>query len=221
MSELRHRYCHPTRSAGIRNAAIGGDQPPANAPLNSVQREKEPGSEPAISTLAKAADGCGRGWYYNGRRCVPQDSLDAVDSRAVVVSGSVDRNHSLMDARTAGAIGKPLEGHRDEVSAVALVAVDGRAVVVSGSFACGTRGRGSDPHTARGTQGRGQRGHARHGRWSGLRGLGKWGWDRASLGCENPSEIKIAVVGGGRQKEVAGALKRENPGLTFLGGRVR
>ena len=23
MSELRHRYCHPTRSVGIRNAAIG------------------------------------------------------------------------------------------------------------------------------------------------------------------------------------------------------
>ena len=27
----------------------------------------------AISTVAKAEDGCGRGWYYNGRRCVPQD----------------------------------------------------------------------------------------------------------------------------------------------------
>jgi hypothetical protein len=26
-----------------------------------------------ISTVAQAADGCGRGWYYNGRRCVPQD----------------------------------------------------------------------------------------------------------------------------------------------------
>ena len=26
-----------------------------------------------ISTVADAADGCGRGWYYNGRRCVPQD----------------------------------------------------------------------------------------------------------------------------------------------------
>src|SRR5437588_8208765 len=26
-----------------------------------------------ISTVAEAADGCGRGWYYNGRRCVPQD----------------------------------------------------------------------------------------------------------------------------------------------------
>jgi hypothetical protein len=26
-----------------------------------------------ISTTAKAADGCGRGWYYNGRRCVPMD----------------------------------------------------------------------------------------------------------------------------------------------------
>ena len=24
-----------------------------------------------ISTVAEAADGCGRGWYYNGRRCVP------------------------------------------------------------------------------------------------------------------------------------------------------
>jgi hypothetical protein len=26
-----------------------------------------------ISTVAEAADGCGRGLYYNGRRCVPQD----------------------------------------------------------------------------------------------------------------------------------------------------
>jgi hypothetical protein len=26
-----------------------------------------------VSTFAEAADGCGRGWYYNGRRCVPQD----------------------------------------------------------------------------------------------------------------------------------------------------
>ena len=26
-----------------------------------------------ISTVAEAADGCGRGMYYNGRRCVPQD----------------------------------------------------------------------------------------------------------------------------------------------------
>ena len=26
-----------------------------------------------ISTVAEAAQGCGRGWYYNGRRCVPQD----------------------------------------------------------------------------------------------------------------------------------------------------
>jgi hypothetical protein len=25
------------------------------------------------SVVAEAADGCGRGWYYNGRRCVPQD----------------------------------------------------------------------------------------------------------------------------------------------------
>jgi|SRR5947208_2556261 len=27
----------------------------------------------AISTIAEAADGCGRGWFYNGRRCVPMD----------------------------------------------------------------------------------------------------------------------------------------------------
>jgi hypothetical protein len=27
----------------------------------------------AISIVAEAADGCGRGWYYNGRRCVPQE----------------------------------------------------------------------------------------------------------------------------------------------------
>src|SRR5262245_63221695 len=26
-----------------------------------------------ISTVVEGADGCGRGWYYNGRRCVPQD----------------------------------------------------------------------------------------------------------------------------------------------------
>jgi hypothetical protein len=26
-----------------------------------------------IGTVAEAADGCGRGMYYNGRRCVPQD----------------------------------------------------------------------------------------------------------------------------------------------------
>jgi hypothetical protein len=25
-----------------------------------------------ISTVAEAADGCGRGYFYNGRRCVPQ-----------------------------------------------------------------------------------------------------------------------------------------------------
>jgi hypothetical protein len=27
-----------------------------------------------VATVAEAADGCGRGWYYNGRRCVPQDA---------------------------------------------------------------------------------------------------------------------------------------------------
>jgi hypothetical protein len=27
----------------------------------------------AISTVAEAADGCGRGMFYNGRRCVPQE----------------------------------------------------------------------------------------------------------------------------------------------------
>jgi hypothetical protein len=26
-----------------------------------------------VSTVAEAADGCGRGMYYNGRRCVPQE----------------------------------------------------------------------------------------------------------------------------------------------------
>jgi len=26
-----------------------------------------------VSTVAQARDGCGSGWYYNGRRCVPQD----------------------------------------------------------------------------------------------------------------------------------------------------
>jgi hypothetical protein len=26
-----------------------------------------------ISTVAEARDGCGRGWYYNGRRCVPEE----------------------------------------------------------------------------------------------------------------------------------------------------
>jgi hypothetical protein len=26
-----------------------------------------------ISSVAEAADGCGRGWFYDGRRCVPQD----------------------------------------------------------------------------------------------------------------------------------------------------
>ncbi len=25
-----------------------------------------------MSTVAEAADGCGRGYFYNGRRCVPQ-----------------------------------------------------------------------------------------------------------------------------------------------------
>ena len=28
-----------------------------------------------ISTVAEAAQGCGRGMYYNGRRCVPQDGV--------------------------------------------------------------------------------------------------------------------------------------------------
>jgi len=28
-----------------------------------------------ISTIAEAAQGCGRGWYYNGRRCVPQHDM--------------------------------------------------------------------------------------------------------------------------------------------------
>jgi len=27
----------------------------------------------AISTAAEAADGCGRGWFYNGERCVQQE----------------------------------------------------------------------------------------------------------------------------------------------------
>src|SRR5262249_5476996 len=27
-----------------------------------------------VSTVAEAADGCGRGWYYNGRRCVGRKS---------------------------------------------------------------------------------------------------------------------------------------------------
>jgi hypothetical protein len=25
-----------------------------------------------VSTVAEARDGCGRDWYYNGRRCVPE-----------------------------------------------------------------------------------------------------------------------------------------------------
>ena len=29
----------------------------------------------AIPTIAEAAQGCGRGMYYNGRRCVPQDDI--------------------------------------------------------------------------------------------------------------------------------------------------
>jgi len=29
-----------------------------------------------ISTVAEAKDGCGRGYYYNGRRCVPQHDAD-------------------------------------------------------------------------------------------------------------------------------------------------
>jgi hypothetical protein len=33
-----------------------------------------------VSTIAEARDGCGRGMYYNGRRCVPQDGYD-MDSR--------------------------------------------------------------------------------------------------------------------------------------------
>jgi hypothetical protein len=28
-----------------------------------------------ISTVTEAAHGCGRGMYYNGRRCVPQDDV--------------------------------------------------------------------------------------------------------------------------------------------------
>ena len=29
-----------------------------------------------VSTIAEARDGCGRGMYYNGRRCVPQQDYD-------------------------------------------------------------------------------------------------------------------------------------------------
>jgi hypothetical protein len=29
----------------------------------------------AISTVASAEDGCGRGWYHDGRQCVPEDEL--------------------------------------------------------------------------------------------------------------------------------------------------
>jgi hypothetical protein len=29
----------------------------------------------AISTVASAEDGCGRGWYHDGRQCVPDDEL--------------------------------------------------------------------------------------------------------------------------------------------------
>jgi hypothetical protein len=29
-----------------------------------------------VSTVAEARDGCGRGFYYNGRRCVPQPQYD-------------------------------------------------------------------------------------------------------------------------------------------------
>jgi hypothetical protein len=28
-----------------------------------------------VPTVAEARDGCGRGMYYNGRRCVPQDDV--------------------------------------------------------------------------------------------------------------------------------------------------
>jgi len=30
----------------------------------------------ALPTIAEAKDGCGRGYYYNGRRCVPQHDAD-------------------------------------------------------------------------------------------------------------------------------------------------
>jgi hypothetical protein len=34
-----------------------------------------------ISTVAEARDGCGRGMYYNGRRCVPEVVYDRLGAR--------------------------------------------------------------------------------------------------------------------------------------------
>jgi hypothetical protein len=41
-----------------------------------------------ISTVAEAADGCGRGMYYNGRRCVPQPGYERAPGARLYVPGA-------------------------------------------------------------------------------------------------------------------------------------
>ena len=52
----------------------------------------------AISTVAEAADGCGRGMFYNGRRCVPQDAP---------VTALLHPNGVTVRRRTSAAMGRP------------------------------------------------------------------------------------------------------------------
>ena len=46
-----------------------------------------------ISTVAEAADGCGRGMYYNGRRCVPQAGYDRAPGARLYGPGSYERRY--------------------------------------------------------------------------------------------------------------------------------
>ena len=50
-----------------------------------------------ISTVAEAADGCGRGMYYNGRRCVPQAGYERAPGARVYAPGYERRYYDRRD----------------------------------------------------------------------------------------------------------------------------
>ena len=46
-----------------------------------------------ISTVAEARDGCGRGMYYNGRRCVPEVRYERYERRVYPGPGYYERRY--------------------------------------------------------------------------------------------------------------------------------
>ncbi|MFD4443717.1 WD40 repeat domain-containing protein [Nocardia sp. NPDC058519] len=75
----------------------------------------------------------GRRLRLNGLLRVNVVACTEIDGRPVAVTGSNDKTVRLWDLDAGTAIGTPLHGHTEEVTAVACTEIDGRPVAVTGS----------------------------------------------------------------------------------------